>query len=162
MEVYIIYYLILSLVKVFDNIISTAKNIATYKELRVASSVLVIISQLIFYLVISQVISDSTALTIIIVSISSGIGNYIAFLINDKFKKDSKWTMVITSTDKEDLVNLCEYLRSKKIKYVASNGYDREWVPTINIIAFSKTKEESRMIKNFLSNNNISHILEII
>lgn len=157
-----IYYLTLSLVKIFDNIISTAKNITTYKEQKILSSILVVISQLIFYLVISQVISDSTALTIIIVSISSGIGNYIAFLINDKFKKDSKWTMVITSTDKEDLISLCDYLSIKKIKYVASNGYDREWNPTINIIAFSKTKEESRLIKNYLHNNNISHLLEII
>lgn len=157
-----IYYLVLALIKVFDNIISTAKNITTYKEQKVLSSILVVVSQLIFYLVISQVISDSTVLTIVIVSISSGIGNYIAFLINDKFKKDSKWTMVITSTDCDDLKSLCNYLSSKKIRYVASNGYDREWNPTINIIAFSKTKEESRLIKNFLHNNNISHILEII
>ena len=78
-------YIVLSLVKIIDNIIMTIKSIATYKEKRILSSVLVIISQLIFYLVINQVINDNTMLAIIIVSISSGIGNYIAFIINDKF-----------------------------------------------------------------------------
>lgn len=90
-------YVLLALVKVFDNIISTAKSIATYKEKKVLSSILVIVSQLIFYLIISQVINDKTILSIIIVSVSSGVGNYIAFMINNKFKRDAKWTMVITS-----------------------------------------------------------------
>ena len=34
-----------------------------------------------------EVINDNSLLAIIIVSISSGIGNYIAFIINNKFKK---------------------------------------------------------------------------
>ena len=72
-------YVLLSLVKVLDNVILTAKSIATYKEKRLFSSILVIISQLIFYLVINEVINDNTILAILVVSISSGIGNYIAF-----------------------------------------------------------------------------------
>ena len=140
----------------------TAKSIATYKEQRVISSILVVISQLIFYLVIDQVISDNTILAIVIVSVSSGIGNYVAFLINGKFKKDAKWSMVLTSSDREDVERLCNYLATNKIKYIASDGYNRKMEHTINIIAFSKTKAESRLIEKYLKTTNSKYLKEII
>ena len=80
-------YVILALIKVFDNVVLTAKSIATYKEYKIISSILVVISQLLFYLVIDQVIEDNTMTAIIIVSVASGVGNMLAFVINDKFKK---------------------------------------------------------------------------
>lgn len=155
-------YIILALVKICDNIITTAKNIATYKEQRILSSILVVVSQLIFYLVIGQVINDSTILAIIIVSVSSGIGNLLAFVINDKFKKDAKWSMCLTSSDKEDVERLCNYLAENKIKYIASDGYNRRMEKTINIIAFSKTKNESRLIEEYLRMTDSKYLKEII
>ena len=155
-------YILLALIKILDNIIVTAKSIATYKEQKIVSSILVVVSQLIFYLVISQVINDNTLLTIIIVSVSSGVGNYIAFLINNRFKKDTKWTFVITSSDSESLKSMCNYLATNKIKYVVCDGYNRKWDKTINIIAFSKTKAESRLIEYYLSENEFKYLKEII
>ena len=82
------YYVILALIKIFDNVILTAKSITTYKEQKLLSSVFTTISQLIFYLIIKEVTSDNTLLAIFIVAISSGIGNYVALIINNKIKKD--------------------------------------------------------------------------
>lgn len=158
----ILAYILLAIIKVLDNIILTAKSIATYKEKRMISSVLVIISQLIFYLVIEQVISDNTILAIIIVSISSGIGNYIAFIINDKFKRDDKWSMVLTTSNIEDVKKLCRYLVKHNIKYIANDGYDRHGEYTINVIAFSKTKTESKLIEKYLSSTDNKYLKEII
>ena len=155
-------YVLLALVKILDNIIITAKSIATYKEQKILSSILVVISQLIFYLVISHVINDNTILAIVIVSISSGIGNYIAFTLNNKFKKDTKWTFVIASSDIEDIKKLCSYLVSNKIKYIANDGYTRKGEHTINVIAFSKTKNESRLIEDYLKNTKSKYLKEII
>ena len=155
-------YVVLAFIKIFDNIILTAKSIATYKGQKIISSILVVISQLIFYLVIDQVINDNTMLAIIIVSVSSGIGNFVAFIINDKFKKDAKWTMVLTSSDVEDVKHLCNYLASNKIRYIASEGYNRRMEHTINIIAFSKTKAESRLIEIYLATTNSKYLKEII
>lgn len=155
-------YIFLAIIKVFDNIILTAKSIATYKEQKILSSILVVISQLIFYLVIDQVIEDNTMLAIVIVSISSGIGNYIAFEINNHFKKAAKWTMVITSSDTENLKAFCNYIKSENIKYIVCNGYNRNWNDTINIIVFSRTKEESRLIDKYLNGNNFKYLLEVI
>lgn len=155
-------YILLAVIKVLDNIIITAKSIATYKEQKIFSSILVIISQLIFYLVISQVINDNTIMAIVIVSISSGIGNYIAFIINNRFKKDTKWTFVITSSNINDIQRLCNYLVEHKIKYIANDGYTRKGEHTINVIAFSKTKNESRLIEQFLKETESKYLKEII
>lgn len=155
-------YLLLCLIKIIDNIILTAKSIATYKEQKIVSSVLVIISQLIFYFIVAQVIDDNTFLAIIIVSISSGIGNLIAFYINDKFKRDTKWTFVITSSDIEDVKTLCTYLAINSIKYIANDGYTRKGEHTINVIAFSKTKNDSRLIEDYLENTDSKYLKEII
>lgn len=155
-------YTLLAIVKIFDNIINTAKSISTYKEQKILSSILTIISQLIFYLVISQVIEDNTLLAIIIVSVSSGIGNYIAFAINGKFKKAAKWTFVITSSNLNDIQNLCSYLAEHNIKYIANDGYTRKGEHTINVIAFSKSKDESRLIEKFLGNTESKYLKEII
>jgi hypothetical protein len=155
-------YVLLALIKIFDNIILTAKSIATYKEQKFLSSILVIISQLIFYLIINEVINDNTMLAIIIVSVSSGIGNYFAFIINDRFKKDIKWTFVITSSDIEDIKTLCNYLADNKIKYIANDGYTRKGKKTINVIAFSKTKNDSRLIESYLNSTESKYLKEII
>lgn len=155
-------YVLLALVKVFDNIVGTAKSIATYKEQKILSSILVVISQLIFYLVISQVIEDNTFLSIAIVSVSSGIGNWLAFLINDRVKKDTKWVFILTSSNVEDIKMLCNYLAENSIKYIASDGYTRKGEHTINVMAFSKSKDESRLIENFLKDMKSKYLKEII
>lgn len=155
-------YVILAIVKVIDNVISTAKNICTYKEYKVMSSVLTIVSSLIFYLIIGQVIEDNTLLVIVIVSISSGLGNFIAMAVDSKFKKASKWTYVISSHIEDDIRNLCLYLAKNKIKYIACDGYTRRGEHTINVLAFSKSKEDSRLIYRFLKSTGNKYLIEII
>ena len=155
-------YILLALVKVLDNVVLTFKSITTYKEQKVLSSILVVISQLIFYLVIDQVISDNTLMAIIIVSVSSGIGNYVAFAINSRLKKAAKWTFIITSSNLDDITNLCNYLVEHDIKYIANSGYTRKGKHTINVIAFSKSKNESRLIENFLATTESKYLKEII
>lgn len=155
-------YIILGLVKILDNIILTAKSLAQYKEQKILSSILVIISQLIFYFVISQIIEDNSILAIVIVSVSSGLGNLIAFQINDKVKKDTKWVFCIASSNLNDIQNLCNYLVEHNIKYIASDGYTRKWNETINVMVFSKSKDESRLIEKFLATTESKYLREII
>ena len=155
-------YIILGLVKILDNIILTAKSLAQYKEQKILSSILVIISQLIFYFVISQIIEDNSILAIVIVSVSSGLGNLIAFQINDKVKKDTKWVFCIASSNLNDIQNLCNYLVEHNIKYIASDGYTRKWNETINVMVFSKSKDESRLIEKFLATTESKYLRESI
>lgn len=155
-------YILLAIIKVFDNVISTAKNICTFKEMKVLSSILTVVSQLMFYLIISQVIEDNTLLSIVIVAVSSGIGNLLAFIINDRFKKDTKWVFIVTSSNANDIQNICNNLAESGIKYIVSDGYTRKWQKTINLMAFSKSKDESRLIEKFLENTESKYLKEII
>ena len=155
-------YLSLALIKILDNIVSTAKSISTYKEQKILSSILVAISQLLFYLVIDQVVNDGSMLVIFIVAVSSGIGNLLAFLINDRFKRDEKWSVCLTCSCIEDVKELCHYLRENSIKYIASDGYDKECKKTINVMAFSKTKEESKLIDEYLKNTSHKYLKEVL
>lgn len=154
-------YIKLGIIKILDNVIMTGKTIATYKNKKLLSSILVTISQLMFYTIIKQVISDNSALTIIVVSVASGIGNYVAFEIADRFKLDDKWQYHLTSSDREDVMCLCNYLVENNIKYLANHGLTRKGKETINVIAYSKTKEQSRLIENYLKNTKSKYLKEI-
>lgn len=155
-------YILLGLIKAIDNVVLTFKSICTYKEKKILSSILVVISQLIFYLVIDKVISDNSLKSIIIVSIASGLGNYVAFIFNSKFRKDAKWVMLFTSSDINKSKDFSDYLTKNKIKNVVNKGYNRSWEDVINIIIFSRNKEESRLITRYLEDNDFKYLLEVI
>lgn len=154
-------YILLFVIKILDNIILTAKSILQYRGEKILSSILVIISQLLFYFIISKVVEDDSILTIIIISVASGIGNLIAFPILDKCKKDDKWQYHLTSSDKEDVLRLCDYLVKNNIKYLANHGINRKGQETINIIAYSKTKDQSRLIEKYLNESKSKYLKEI-
>lgn len=151
-------YIVLGILKIIDNVVLTAKSLAVHKRQKILSSILVIISQLLFYLVIDQVINDSTILAIIIVSVSSGIGNYFAFLINDRFQKDDTWTNILTCSNKKDIVKLCTMLKENKIKYLLFDTYNRSFIESYTVMIFSKTKAESRLIDEFLEQTEIKYL----
>lgn len=148
----------LILIKIIDNIITTAKSITTYQGKKIVTSILVTISQLLFYFVISEVVNDNTLTTIVIVSISSGVGTYLGFIINDKFKKDDVWQNIVTSSNKEMLIELCEMLREHRVKYLLYETLNRNFEPTYTVTAFTKTKAESKLIDNFLDNTDKKYL----
>lgn len=151
-------YIVLGLIKILDNVVLTAKNIATYKGQKILSSILVVVSQLLFYLVINKVIEDNTLIAIIIVSVGSGIGSYVAFAINEKFKKDDVWTNIITSSNKELLINLCTMLRENRVKYLLYDTYNRKFEQSYTVTAFTKTKAESKLIDEYLKNTDVKYL----
>lgn len=155
-------YVGLALIKILDNAISAGKSIASYKEKAILSSILVVMSQFLFFLVIDQVVNDGSLLVISIAAFSSGIGNLLVFVINNKFKRDDKWSVVLTCSCINDVKELCHYLKEHGIKYTASDGYDKECRKTINVMAFSKTKEESRLIDMYLENTDHKYFKEVL
>lgn len=155
-------YLLLGVIKILDNVIMTVKSITTYKNMRILSSLLVTASQLLFYLIIQRVLNDNSLTTILVVSISSGIGTYLAFVITDHFKKDSKWQYILCGSDVEDIKRLCNYLVEHNIKYAASYGLTRKGQDTINVMVFSKTKDESRLIERYLQTTDAKYLKEIM
>lgn len=140
----------LFIIKIVDNIITTAKTITTYKNKKILSICLVVVSQLLFYSVVRQIASDNTMTPIIVASIASGIGTYLAFKFNDRLEKDILWTNVITCKDIEEITKLCDFLIKNNIKYIVNDSYTRQWEKTFSVIIFSLTKNQSRLIDSYL------------
>lgn len=154
--------IILGLIKVLDNIITTAKSITTYQNKRVLTSLLVIISQFMFYFVIKSVVADSSLLSISIVCLCSGIGTYIAMLINDKLKKDVTFTNILTCSCDDSISELCDYLLTNKIKYIPVDSYNRRNEPTKTVLAFASTRYESKLIDKFMENSEVKYLRQVL
>ena len=153
---------ILFFIKVLDNIITTAKSITIYRNKEILSSILVIISQLMFYFVITKVIEDDSLVSIFVVSIASGMGTYLAFKINNRFKRDALWTNVLTCKDKIEIEKFCSFLVDNGIKYIVNDSYSRKWEPRYSILVFSRTKHESKLIDEYLSKSNVKFLRQVI
>lgn len=154
--------LILSVIKILDNMITTAKSITTYQNKKLLTSILVVISQFMFYLVIKSVVEDNSMTSTVAVCICSGIGTYIAMLINDKTKKDLTYTNILTCSHAESIDDLCEYLLDNKIKYIPMDSYDRSNERTRTVMAFATTKYESSLIDTFLEESKTKYLRQIL
>lgn len=145
-----IYYVILAIVKVIDNIILTGKTILTQKNKAIAASILVVISQFIFYIVVKQIVEDNNFISIAIVSIASGVGSYIAFYINKKVSKDTVYVNIITSNERTKMKELGDYVRAEGIKIVTFDAYSDDLERTLTALVFANTKEQSSKIDRYV------------
>ena len=157
-----IHLLILVFIKICDNIVSTAKTISVHKGRKLLSALLVTISQFLFYFVVNKVVSDNSMTTIIIVSIASGIGTYVAFVLNNKYEKDIMWTNILTCDDKDDINDLCFVLKKNRIKYIVNRSYTRDWQDTYSVLIFSMNKQESNIIDKYLSITKTKYLRQIL
>ena len=148
--------------KILDNILMTYKSIALFKGQKLVSSILTVINQLMFYFIISKVIADNTLATILTVSVASGIGNYLAVKLSDKIGKDNKYTNIITSSNIEFMFDFNDYLIGNKIKCVLNTCLTRNKKESYSIIVFANTKEQSKLIDEYLGMTKIKHMREVL
>ena len=150
------------IVKIFDNILGTSKTILIQKNKGILAGLTVIISQVIFYKLISAVNSGGD-LTMYLISIASGIGTYLAILINNKFSKEKTFINVILSDNKEEMIKLREFLKKNKITNLTTDGYTKDWEKSIAITAYAETKTESKLIDNYITSceNKFKRIINV-
>lgn len=125
------------------------------------ASVLVVISQFMFYFIIKEVVADSNVFSIFVVSIASGIGSYIAFYMNKKMSKDTVYINIITANDKSKMKAFGDYMRAENIKIVTMNTYNDEKENTLTALVFTNTKDQNIKIDNYMKKN-IGFYREII
>lgn len=147
------YYLTLSMVKIIDNIISTEKTLLTQKNKALAASILVAISQFLFYILVAEVVEDNNITSMIVVSIASGIGSYIAFYINNKFSKETVFINIVTSNDKEKMKSFGDHMRADGIKVVTIPTYGDDIEKTLTALVFANTRNQSKLIDKYVETN---------
>lgn len=148
------YYITLALTKIVDNLITTEKSILIQQRKAVAASIFVAISEFMFLFIIKKVVADSNMVSNIVVSIGAGIGSYIAFFINNKFSKETVYINIITSNDKEKMKAFGDHMRAEGIKVVTMPTYGDDVEKTLTALVFASTRNQSKLIDEYIENNN--------
>ena len=151
-------YISLGIIKIIDNLIATSKTLCIQRNKPIIVGLLVSVSQLLFFTVTSKVLSDGSPTAMLVVSVCAGIGSMIALPINNRFSEDITYINIITANNKNDMKELADYLRSEDIKVVS---FDIELQTTLTILAFAKTRDESKIIDNYIDNSNEKYLRQI-
>lgn len=154
--------ILISILKVLDNFLLTSKTILVQKNKAVLAALVVMLSQFMFYFVISKIISKDSMAINAVVAVASGIGSFFAMKIHDKFSKDKLYMNVITYKQKEHVIELCEFLRVHKIRYIVTDTYNRDWTTSMVVQVFAATKDESQMLDRFIEEKGRKHLREVI
>lgn len=154
--------LIMGLIKVVDNMITTAKNIATYKNKKLLAALLVAVSQMMFNTLTKLIVSEASLLTDVIVSVGAFIGTYIVMSINDKVQKDVTYTNILTCSCTESIEELCDYLFKHNIKCIPFPSKGKHKEDTLTVLAFATTRYESKLIDVFLQKSETKYLRQVL
>ena len=139
--------------KAADNLLSTGKQILIQRHKPILASLSVVLSQIIFYRLIDKVSAYNGDLALYIVAVASGVGTLLAVKISDKFSKEKTFVNVILSDDRDAMVDLREFLKEHHITNLATDGYTKDWNKTIAITAYAETREQSRLIDQYIKDS---------
>lgn len=151
----IIYLVILFLAKVLDNALGTAKTILVQHNRSILAGIALGLSNFIYFLITKNIVQSDGMLSIIIVSIASGVGCCLAIAFNNKFSKDKTYVNVLMSDNVEEMMALRDFLANNKITNVVSDSYDRDWNKVLSITAYPETKDQSRLIDEYMKNSDV-------
>jgi len=136
--------------KAMDNLLSTGKQLLIQRHKPILASLSVVLSQIIFYRLIDKVSASEGDLALYIVALASGVGTFLAVKISDKFSKERTFVNVILSDDRDAMVELREFLKENHITNLATEGFTKDWNKTIAITAYAETREQSRLIDQYI------------
>lgn len=149
----ILYFIILFLAKVADNALSTAKTIFVQNNRSMLAAIALALSNFIYLCITKDIVTSDSMTSLIVVSVASGVGCWMAISFNNKFSKDRTYVNVIMSDDLEEMKKLRGFLAKHKITNEACDSYTLDWEKTISITAYAETKEQSRLIDEYLNNS---------
>ena len=101
-------------------------------------------------------------LSILTVSLSAGVGSYLAFMINNRFSKEVLYINIVTSNNKDDMKSLCEYLKENKVKNIIYDSYTKDWARTYAVQVLANTKSQSILLDKFIESSEGKYLREIV
>lgn len=152
---FIINVLMVSFVKIIDNILSTGKAILIQRNKAVLAGIFVAVSQIIFYKLIN--VAQNGKYMIYVISVASGVGTYLAIFISNKFSKERLYVNVLLSDDKDAMIDLRNFLQLNKITNLTTDGYTKDFKKTLAVTAYVETKEKSKLLDNYINNSNTKY-----
>ena len=138
--------------KVVDNMLGTARTILVQRNMGVFAGIALAASNFISYYVTKIIVTSDGFATMVIASVASGVGCYLAIRISNKLSKDRTYVDVIMSDNKEAMMELRDFLAEHHVTNVATDSYTRDWSrKTITITAYPETKDKSKLIDHYIA-----------
>ncbi len=132
---------------ILQTIISTFKNIFIIRKQMLLSGLFCAAENIVYYIFVSKAIVERNTLTFIVISIFYGIGTFLGLLINKKFTHINE-TLIITSKNVDDVLELKEKLKNMGIKFILTSSYSTKDEKNLSILAFVKTESQKKEIMN--------------
>jgi uncharacterized protein YebE (UPF0316 family) len=143
--------------KVLDNMLGTTKTLLTQRNKSILAGTALGLSNYIYMAIIKDVVTmNDNNISLIVVSVASGVGCCLAIVISNKLSKDRVYNHIIMSDDLEAMRDFRDFLASHHITNIASESYTKDWnKKTISITAYADTKEQSRVIDSYIRQSNL-------
>lgn len=146
-----IHLAVLFVAKMLDNALGTAKTILVQRNRCFLAGIALILSNYIYFCITKNIVTTNSDLAILVVSVASGVGCWLAMSLNNRLSKDKTYVNVIMSDDKEAMQQFRDFLAEHHITNVASDSYTLDWnTKTITITAYAETKQESMLITQYI------------
>lgn len=151
-----IYFTILFVAKVIDNMLGTAKTILVQRNRCVLAGLALGLSNFLYLCITKNIVTTDSNLALIVVSIASGVGCCLAVAVSNRFSKEKTYVNVIMSDDLQAMKKLRDFLAKHHVTNVAADSYTLDWSKkTITITAYAETKEQSRLIDEYIENSEL-------
>ena len=140
--------------KMLDNALGTAKTILVQRNRCFLAGIALILSNYIYFCITKNIVTADSDLAILVVSVASGAGCWLAMALNNRISKDRTYVNVIMSDDLEAMRQFRDFLAEHHITNVATDSYTLDWsTKTITITAYAETKDDSTLINRYIQDS---------
>lgn len=138
-------------------LLSTIRSVVLIKGSRKTAVIFNVISYTVSSLVTGLIagVVKNVPLICLVTAVTNLTGTWVGLLIIDKVRKDQLWRISATvkSSQFQDLVN---DLHRNKVDFIT---YQTQWTERTPIDVFSKSREESNMIKEIFKKYNVKYTI---
>ena len=146
---------IMFLAKVVDNILNTTKAIFIQRNKAIFAGISLSLSTFIGYYITKIVVRSDGLVPNIVASIAAGVGCVVAVSISNKLSKDRLYVNVLMCDNIVAMQKLHNFLAEKHITNVVTDTYTKDFKSkTITITAYCETKEQSRILDEYIASMN--------
>ena len=152
----VLYMALLFMAKVIDNALSTAKTILIQRNRCLLAGVALALSNYIYLVITKDVITSDSNLSMIVVSVASGVGCCLVVAFSNRFSKERTYVNIIMSDNREAMQAFRDFLAERHITNVTTDSYTLDWDrKTITITAYAETKEQNRLIDEYINGSQL-------
>ena len=143
------------LAKVVDNLLNTTKAIFIQRNKAIFAGISLALSTFIGYYITKIVVRSDGLVPNIVASIAAGVGCIVAVSISNKLSKDRLYVNVLMCDNIYAMRELHDMLSKKHITNVVTDTYTKDFKSkTITITAYCETKEQSKILDEYIASMN--------